>query len=318
MARVWDRLTHAALKRRRIGLFADGGGLYLQVTEPKDGDDLNRSWLFRYKVDGKDRWMGGGSVHTRGLAEAREWARQQRLHRLAGIDPIAHRNAEKAAKAVAEAHVVSFESCAHDYMAAKRSGWKSPKHSAEWARSLAKYVYPVFGNLPVASVDTALILKVLNPIWETKHVTASRLRGRIESILDFATTANYRPEGQPNPARWSGHLEHMLTDPFKARDCASRREAAGSDARLDGAVARPRWTGTTGLRVLDRHGHAHLGDAGGGMARDQPRRRAVGDPRPKDEGRQGALRAVARSLCRDSARNGEPANRRHGVSRLRP
>jgi integrase len=214
MARALHRLSAAALRRNKVGLYADGGNLYLQVTEAEGGGDLNRSWLFRFKVGGKDRWMGGGSTHTVSLAEAREWAREQRKLRLAGIDPIAHRDKMRAEKAQTEARAVSFEACAAECMSAKRDEWRSKKHAAEWATTLVRFAYPVFGALNVASIDTPLVLRVLRPIWTDKQETASRLRGRIEAVLDFATAAKYRPEAA-NPARWSNHLEHLLASPTK-------------------------------------------------------------------------------------------------------
>jgi len=193
MARALHRLSAATLKRNKVGVFADGGGLVLQVTKARDGGNLNRSWLFRYKVAGKDRWMGGGSTHTVSLAEAREWAREQRKLRLAGIDPINHRNAERAEKVQAAASAVSFEAVAFEFMAAKRSEWRSAKHASEWESTLRKYAHPTIGKLPVTAIDVPLVLRVLKPLWETKRVTASRLRGRIENILSFATAAKYRP-----------------------------------------------------------------------------------------------------------------------------
>ena len=249
MARALHRLSAAALKRNKAGLFADGGGLYLQVTEAKGGG-FNRSYLFRYDdlVTGRDRWMGGGAVHTVSLAEARDWAREQRKLRLAGIDPIAHRNEVRAGKAQAEARTIDFKACAIEYIAAHRATWRSPKSGAEWESTLGPFAYPTIGALPVSSIDVPLVLKVLKPIWDTKRVTASRLRGRVESILDYATAAKYRPESSGNPARWSGALEHLLAAPSK-RQIA--HHPAMPPAAVSGLVAQLRNLAGPGPRAFE-------------------------------------------------------------------
>ncbi len=215
MARGLHRLTGADLRRSKPGLYADGGGLYLQVTIAKDGKTRNRSWLFRYTIAGRDRWMGLGSLDTIALTEARERARKCRQLRLDGVDPIEQRKLEVAAKAAESAKAVSFEQCAHAYIAAHRNSWRSEKHAQQWPASLRKHVLPVLGSLTVAAIDTPLVLKVLKPVWESAPETASRVRGRIESILDWATVSGFR-QGD-NPARWSGHLEHLLAAPRKLK-----------------------------------------------------------------------------------------------------
>src|SRR5262245_18062016 len=131
MARTLSRLSAADLKRNKVGLIADEGGLYLQVTEAKGGGH-NRSWLFRYKVAGRDRFMGGGSTHTVTLALAREWARQQRLLRFAGVDPIAARDAERAARAQESARSLTFQQCAEQFLKEHEGKWTNAKHAAEW------------------------------------------------------------------------------------------------------------------------------------------------------------------------------------------
>ena len=210
--RALHRLAAASLKRNKVGLFADGGGLYLQVTKAADGRNVNRSWLFRFKTGpNKDRWMGLGPAHTISLSEAREAALQCRKLRLAGEDPIARRDAARAAAAAASAKQISFAQCAHAYISAKRSEWRNQKHAAEWPASLRKHVFPTLGTLSVTMIDTALVLRALRPVWESAPETASRLRGRIEAILDWATVSGLR-QGD-NPARWSGHLEHLLSNP---------------------------------------------------------------------------------------------------------
>jgi integrase len=241
------RLTAAALKRTRPGLYADGGGLYLQVSEGEDGG-LNRSWLFRFKVaKDRDRWMGLGSVHTVTLKEARERARQQRLLRLDGIDPIEHRAAARAAKAQASAKAISFAEATDGYVRAHAANWRNFRHAAEWPRSLRKHVFPVLGSLPVASIDTPLVLKALRPIWERTPETGSRVRGRIESILDWAGAGGLR-QGE-NPARWSGHLEHLLPSPSKTKP--AQHHAAMPIAELPAFMATLRAQQGTAARALE-------------------------------------------------------------------
>jgi integrase len=113
------------------------------------------------------------------------------------------------------AKAVTFRACAESYIAAHRAGWRNAKHGAQWGATLETYAYPVFGDLPVQAVDTGMVVKVLEPIWAAKTETASRLRGRIEAVLDWATTRGHR-QGE-NPARWRGHLENLLPAPTKVQ-----------------------------------------------------------------------------------------------------
>lgn len=191
----------ASLSKR--GLYADGLGLYLQVAEGG-----TKSWLFRFMKDGRARKMGLGPVHTVTLAMAREKATEARRLLLEGIDPIEARNETRQAARLDAAKALTFRECAEKYIAAHSTGWKNAKHAAQWASTLETYAYPHFGNLPVASIDVGLVLKALEPIWNIKTETASRVRGRIESVLDWATARKYRT-GE-NPARWRGHLDHLL------------------------------------------------------------------------------------------------------------
>jgi integrase len=195
---------------KTAGLYGDGGGLYLQVSATG-----TKSWLFRYKVDGRSRYMGLGSLNTVSLAKARELANECRQLRLKGIDPIDHRNGERAAARLDAAKAMTFDECRDAYIAAHESGWRNAKHRAQWTSSLNAYVTPVFGRLPVQTIDVALVMKVLEPIWTKKPETASRVRGRIESILDCARARGFR-EGE-NPARWRGHLDQLLPARSKVR-----------------------------------------------------------------------------------------------------
>lgn len=185
------------------GLFADGAGLYLQVT--KTGA---KTWIYRYALGGRRRDMGLGSTALVSLAEARQLAGDAKKLVGAGIDPIEDKKAQAAAAALETAKARTFKECAEAYIEAHRAGWKNAKHAAQWPSSLEAYAYPSLGALPVAEIDTGLVVGVLEPIWSTKAETASRLRGRIEAILDYARVRGYR-SGE-NPARWKGHLDHIL------------------------------------------------------------------------------------------------------------
>jgi integrase len=217
-------LKAAALaKSKTHGYYGDGGGLYLQVTSG------GASWVFRYKVpdarkrDGlRLREMGLGPWHTISLADARTAALAARQMRQAGRDPIEERQVARALAAEAAAKAVTFKQCAQRYIAAHRVGWRNSKHAAQWMATLTTYAYPHFGELPVQAVDVGLVLKAVEPIWSAKPETASRVRGRIESILDWATARGYR-KGE-NPARWRGHLENLL--PKKAKVRAVEHHAA--------------------------------------------------------------------------------------------
>jgi Phage integrase central domain/Arm DNA-binding domain len=199
------KVTHA----REPGMLADGDGLYLQV---KHGNA--RSWIFRYFRDGKSHEMGLGSLKAVSLAAARLKAAECRALLADGINPIAARDAERLQRTAEDARAMTFDHCADAFIKAHSSGWKNQKHIAQWQATIRTYVSPVFGSLPVRVVDVALVLKVLEPIWTTKPETAARVRGRIESVLNWAKARGYRT-GE-NPALWKGHLDNLLR-------CAQRR-----------------------------------------------------------------------------------------------
>jgi integrase len=198
-------LTAKKVERAKPGRYRDAHGLYLQV---RNAD--NKSWLLRYERAGRERWLGLGPLHTFSLKEARERARAARQLLQDGIDPIEDRKAKAAERALAAAKSMTFRECAEAYIAANEGAWKNAKHAAQWTATLKAYVYPRIGNLPIADIDTGLVLRCIDPIWRDKTETASRVRGRIESILGWATVRNYRTGD--NPARWRGHLEHALPD----------------------------------------------------------------------------------------------------------
>jgi integrase len=189
------------------GRYGDGRGLYLQVTPAGV-----RSWLLRYERNGKERAMGLGPVTDFTLEEARERARKARQLLKDGIDPIDTRKAERAKlateAALAAAASATFAECAEQYYRFHSPKWANVKHAAQFLSTLRTYAYPVLGTLPVAVIDKTLVLKTIEPIWFTKTETASRVRGRIEAVLDFAKTRGYRT-GE-NPAAWEGNLVHAL------------------------------------------------------------------------------------------------------------
>jgi len=200
------------VRKKKPGHYGDGGGLYLAISRWGTA-----SWTFRYRVGGRRgplREMGLGSFDTWNLAEARERARKQRQLRDEGRDPLEERRAEREKKKLEEAKAMTFKACAEAYIKAHAVSW-SKRHADEWPRSLGEYVYPMFGELPVQAVDVGLVMKALEPIWQTKTVTAGRVRGRIESVLDWATARRYR--AGENPARWRGHLENLLPRVDKVR-----------------------------------------------------------------------------------------------------
>jgi integrase len=198
--------------------YCDGGGLYLQV-KPSG----RKSWVFRFKIAGKTRWMGLGAYPDVGLANAREAAaraRDKTRNPDGRIDPIqakqdaaeakARARAEEQAKAEAEeqAALRTFRNAAAAYIEAHEAGWRNAKHHQQWGNTLATYAYPTIGDLSVAVLNTDHVLGVLEPVWRVKPETAGRVRGRIECVLDYAKVRGWRT-GE-NPARWRGHLDHLL------------------------------------------------------------------------------------------------------------
>ena len=174
------------MRERKPGLKGDGGGLCVQ-----DGS----SWVFRYWRNGRDRWMGLGSLSDLTLAEARVEAQEQRKLLRNGIDPI---EARKAAQAAEKAAAVTFEQEAEAFIVAHAPGWRGGKSADQWRASLRDHVYPVFANRPIADIETADVLRALTPIWTTRAVTAGRVRGRIEAILDAAKARGLRSGENPS------------------------------------------------------------------------------------------------------------------------
>ena len=204
MAREIAKLSATAVqKTTKPGMHSDGAGLYLHI-----GPSGSKSWVYRFMLDGKSHDMGLGSLVEFGLKDARERALRARQLRRDGINPISDRDADRNARRLEAAKSITFKDCAERYVATHKASWKNAKHAAQWNGTLEGYAYPVIGSLPVAAIDVGHVTKIIEPLWATKTETASRLRGRIEAVLDYAMTNRWR-QGE-NPARWRGHLEHVL------------------------------------------------------------------------------------------------------------
>ena len=236
------RLTTLDVARLPGGLHHDGDGLYLQV-----GGAGARSWIWRFTLNGKTRDLGLGSAKAIPLKRARELAAEARRLRAEGVDPVQRRREQRSAVQIRQAKSVTFKQCAESYIAAHEAGWRGAKHREQWSGSLSTDAYPAIGALPVASVDTALVMKVLEPIWTAKPETASRVRGRIESILDFAKARGFR-DGE-NPARWRGHLDCLL--PAKAKLAKIAHFAALPYAEIGAFMADLRRREGTSARCLE-------------------------------------------------------------------
>ncbi|HXZ01228.1 MAG TPA: Arm DNA-binding domain-containing protein, partial [Stellaceae bacterium] len=203
MARTVGRLTALKVEKakqgkERPGMYHDGAGLYLQVTPG------GASWVLRYQLAGRARYMGLGPVALYGLGDARARALDAKRLRHEQIDPIEARRQARLRMRLDAAKAMTFKDAAERYIAAHSAAWSGAKVKALWEATLETYAEPVIGALPVQAIDTGLVMKVLDPIWTAKPETASRVRGRIEAILDFASARGWR-EGE-NPARWRGHL----------------------------------------------------------------------------------------------------------------
>jgi integrase len=219
---------------KRPGLFSDGAGLCVLV------EGKSKTFVFRYKVAGKERRMGLGPVRDVSLDEAREAARDARrlLRQVPPIDPIDNRRAIRAeaiAQAIAAAAPVNtFDSVTTLFLKAKEAGWKSAVHREQWQSTINAYASPFFGSKAVAGIAVDDVLEALTPIWEVKPETASRVRGRIENVLDYAKTRGWRTGD--NPARWRGHLDHLL--PARAKLAKVEHHAALPYGALPGAMTK--------------------------------------------------------------------------------
>jgi integrase len=221
MAKGLNKLSDRQVRTAKAGMHGDGGNLWLQVTAGKSGQ-LHRSWLFRYATgevtaskSGKarkvERVMGLGPLDSVSLATARRKAADARALIATGQDPIQVRDDRRAAQAALAARAMTFDQCCDGYVADHERGWTA-RHKRVWGNSIRDHVSPVFGKLPVAMVETPLVLRAVKPIWATKHPTAKNVRERIECVIDWAVAHHYREAG-PNPARWRGCLDQVLAKP---------------------------------------------------------------------------------------------------------
>ncbi len=201
MVRTLHRLTARAVVSAQLGMHADGGGLWLRVQPG------GRAWLFRYKspVIGRERLMGLGRTADVPLAQAREAAAEARRVVAVGRDPLADR---RAVAVVQAGDRQTFRQAAEAYIESQRPGWRNPKHAEQWTSTLTQHAYATLGSLPVGQVGTEDVMRVLEPIWTQIPETATRLRGRVELVLDYAAAKGWR--SGDNPARWRGHIAHML------------------------------------------------------------------------------------------------------------
>lgn len=220
------------------GLHAVGGvtGLHLIVK-----DTGARSWILRATVGSKRRDIGMGGFPDVTLAQAREKAREAREAIRAGSDLILLRREARSALIAAQAAAVTFDEAANSYIKSHEAGWRNVKHAAQWRATLKEYASPVIGNMLVADVKTSHIVKVLEPIWRTKTETASRLRGRIEQILDWSRVRGYR-SGE-NPARWRGHLDKLLP-------ATSKVAKQGNHPALDWREVGAFWSALAGIEGI--------------------------------------------------------------------
>lgn len=212
MGRAIHKLTALQVaKTTAPGLHLDGGGLYLSIAATG-----SKKWVFRFKR----RDMGLGGYPAVSLADARQKAAEAREMLARGEDPIETRKAAEAASKPQRG--LTFDEAAERYIAAHEAAWRNPKHRQQWRNTLVTYASPIVGKLDVAAIDTPHILDILEPIWREKTETASRLRGRLETVLDWCKVRQYR-NGE-NPARWRGHLAHLL--PARAKIAAVERHAS--------------------------------------------------------------------------------------------
>lgn len=189
-----NKLTPVTVNAKKApGYYADGNGLYLQVSPSG-----TKSWVLRFMLNKRAREMGLGSIFDRTLAEARERAKEFRQLLDDGIDPIAQRQAERQRNMLVTAQRRTFEECAIEYRNLHANGWKNAKHAAQWINTLTAYAFPIFGKKDISEVSKADILRALEPIWTTKPETASRVKQRIRAVLDWAAARDYRTGHDPH------------------------------------------------------------------------------------------------------------------------
>ena len=206
------KLTALAIERaRRKGRLCDGGNLYLDISK-----NATKTWLFRCRIHGRTKFIGLGSLANGvSVTQARDIAASYRKLLREGRDPLVARSHQRAQAQVDAAKSIRFDDAAAGYIDAHRAGWRSKRHQQQVKNNIKTYASPVFGDLPVAAVDTGLVMRAVEPLWSVHTVTAGRLRAAIESVLDWAKARGCR-DGD-NPARWRGHLDKLLPARSKVR-----------------------------------------------------------------------------------------------------
>ncbi|SHM41404.1 tyrosine-type recombinase/integrase [Bradyrhizobium lablabi] len=244
MSRATNRLAVKFTEKSDLepGLYHDGGGLYLQVSDRK-----TKAWVYRFMMAGRARKMGLGDFDLVSLKDARKKRDAAYSLVIDGVDPIDDRQTRKAAQVAETAKALTFKECAEGYITAHRAGWKSAKHADQWAATLSTYAYPVIGKMQVQMIETAHVMKIIEPIWKDKTETASRVRGRIEKILDRAKALKLR-SGE-NPAAWRGHLDQLL--PAKSQVSPVENHPALPYAELPGFMAKLRAKEGVSARALE-------------------------------------------------------------------
>ena len=253
MPKVAKELSALEVKNLPPGSHAVGGvaGLLLEVT-PTGG----KTWILRVRTGARRREIGLGGYPSTSLSEARNKARDTREAIGKGVDPVAEKQAQKAALLAQQASLKTFAWCAATYIASLKDQWKNAKHQAQWTSTLETYAFPIIGKLPVQSIALPHVLDVLNqaqadkgnaPLWDAKNETASRLRGRIEKVLDWATVHGYR-DGL-NPARWKGHLDAIMKAPSKVQKTEHHKSIPHGD--MHEFIKALRQQDGTGARALE-------------------------------------------------------------------
>ncbi len=238
---VSKRLNALAITNaNREGNLHDGGGLYLRVRA-----DGSKSWAFRYTLAGRKHWMSLGPLRDVSLAEAREQARQLRNQVRDGFDPLAQRRERQ--HLAAEQTARTFDAVAAAYVEAHRAEWSNPKHAQQWTNTLTTYASPIIGKRPVSEISLLDVRRVLDPIWTVKPETASRLRGRVEAVLAYATVHGWR--SGDNPARWQGFLDQIYAPKTKVR--AVKHHAALPYGEIPAFMAELRPRDASSARCLE-------------------------------------------------------------------
>src|SRR5215831_20107395 len=217
------RLKNLTARNAPVGWHGDGGGLYLQCSVAANGS-ISRSWVFRYRADGRERWMGLGPLRDVTLAEARDKALAARKQRLEGIDPLEARKALQTAAKLEATKRTTFAECIETYLAFKSPEWKNDKHAAQWATTLRLYAKPLHAMAP-GDIDLTYVVKTLEPHWYRVPETASRTRQRIEAVLDHWAAKNSIHD-YVNPASWE-RVKHVL--PAKEKLKREKAQKSGSD-----------------------------------------------------------------------------------------